>query len=170
MADEDLVRIKQKQRLSDQHMDNYSFDTEFDISARLLVGYHVSTDSIKRITVDELGKILVSLAGNESVWEYDDATSVAANALTTILTYTVTGTEKLFLDSVFASGEIDAEYSIVVDGNIKAKYKTSEQDRTAKFLFPCSQKFSVGTIIDIKVIHFNTAVSGDFNASLIGHK
>lgn len=169
MADEDLVRILQKQRISEQEIQNFSFDVEFGLLIVELAGYNQSTDSIKRVAVDSLGKLLINLAGTSSVWEYAEATTIAANATTTIISYTVT-TADLFLDQVIGSGTIDAEYSIVIDGSNKARYKTSEQDRTAKFIFTTPQKVSVGSIVDIKVTHFQTGSSGDFNASLIGHK
>lgn len=168
MADEDPIRILQSQRLSEQEMQNNGFDEEFKVPVVEILGHHQGTDSLKRVQVDELGKIIISTAGSSSVWEYAEISSVAASAVTTILTHTVT-TSKLFLDMILASGDVDAEFIIVVNGSNKARYKTSEQDRTAKFLFTAAQRFNVGDIIDIKVVHF-ASTSGAFNASLIGHK
>lgn len=169
MADEDLVRILQEQLSSEQTIQNFSFDREFKLLIVEMAGYNQATDSIKRVAVDNLGKLLVSLAGTTSVWEYAEITSIASGATSTILTYTVTSTE-LFLDQVIASGDIDAEYTIVVDGSTKARYKTSEQNRTAQFIFTSPQRVAVGSIIDIKVTHFQTGSSGNFNTALIGHK
>lgn len=168
MADEPIQRIKQSQRLSEQQMQNYGFDSDFEIPAVEIIGHYNGTDTLLRIQVDEHGKLLISNAGTSSVWEYSEVTSVPSAAVTTIHTHTVTST-KLFLDIILASGNLDAEYLIVVNGSTKARYKTSEQDRTAKFLFPSAQRFEIGDIIDIKVLH-DASTSGDFNASLIGHK
>lgn len=172
MADEDLVRILQEQRKSEQTIQNFSFDDEFKVSIVELAGYDVSTDTLKRVAVDSLGRLKVVVAGTAtttSILEYDDVTTIAANALTTILSYTVVGTA-LLVDQIIASGDVDAVYFLVVDGSIKAQYRTSEQDRTAKFNFPVAQKFSIGQVIDIKVIHYDTGDTSDFNATLIGHQ
>lgn len=172
MADPDLVRILQSQRISEQEIQNFSFDTEFGILAVEIAGYDVSTDAIKRVSVDTQGRLQVVIVGESpttSVFEYAEALTIADNALTTILTHTVV-TADLLLDKILASGTVDAEYRIVVNGSTKAKYITSEQDRTAKFDFPVAQKFAIGDVIDIKVVHFNTSVTADFNTSLIGHK
>lgn len=171
MADEDLVRILQTQRISEQHIQNFSFDTEFQVLISEIAGYNVDTDTLKRVAVDSLGrlKIVGVLNPDTSVLEYNEVSTIADNSLTTILTYTVT-TSDLFLDTILASGDIDAEYRLVINSTTKAKYITSEQDRTAKIQFPVAQKFIVGTIIDIKVVHFNTTNTGSFNTTLIGHK
>ena len=172
MADEDLVRITQTQRLSEQNMQNFSFDSEFEVIINEIAGYDVSSDSLKRIAVDSLGRlkiVLSSITPATSVLEYSEITIIADNVVTTIHTHTVVSTD-LMVDQIIASGTVDAEYRLVINGSTKAKYFTSEQDRTAKFNFPFPQKFIVGTVIDIKVVHFNTSVTGDFNASLIGHK
>lgn len=172
MADEDPVRILQEQRKSEQTIQNYSFDDEFKISIVELAGYDVSSDTLKRVAVDNQGRLKVVVVGAAvavSVLEYEEITTIADNVLSTILTYTVVGSS-LLLDNIIASGDVDAEYQLVVDGDVKAKYRTSEQDRTAKFSFPASQQFSAGTIIDIKVIHFSTGQTSSFNTTLIGHK
>jgi hypothetical protein len=171
MADEDFQRILQTQRLSEQNMQNFSFDSEFQCLFTEIAGYDKSTDSLKRIAVDSLGRIVISPSGSisESVWEYGFQNTVADNSVTTLLTYVVTGSD-LFLDKIMATGLVDAEYQVLVDGSIKAKYMTSEQDRVAKFDFPVAQEIAVGGIIAIKVIHFRSGIIADFNCSLIGHK
>lgn len=164
------VRILQKQKITEQQIQNFSFDYDFDMLMVEIAGYDSSTDSLKRIAVDGLGQLKVSVGSpNVSIWEWDEVSTIAANSIATILTYTVTTTD-LLIDSIFATGTVDAEYQVLLDGNIKAKYMTSEQDRTVKFNFPVAQKIAVGTIITIKVIHFRTGITADFNASLIGHK
>lgn len=172
MADEDFQRILQTQRLSEQNMQNYSFDTEFQCLFTEIAGYDKTTDSLKRIAVDSFGRIILAPTGSGStvsVWEYGAQSTIADNSLTTILTYTVVGSS-LMIDKIMATGNVDAEYQVLVNGFIKAKYMTSEQDRVAKFDFPTSQEVSVGGIISIKVIHYRTGLIGDFNCSLIGHK
>lgn len=164
------IRILQNQKISEQQIQNFSFDYDFDMLMVEIAGYDAVSDSLKRISVDGLGQLKVVVGGtSSSIWEWDEVNTVAANAIATILTHTVT-TSDLLLDNIIATGTVDAEYQVLLDGNIKAKYMTSEQDRTAKFLMPTAQRITVGTVITVKAIHFRTGVIADFNASLIGHK
>lgn len=171
MADPDLQRILQTQRLSEQNMQNYSFDTEFECLFSEVAGYDQSTDSLKRIAVDSLGRLIISPSGSvtQSIWEYGYQNTISDGSLTTLLTYTVS-TSELYLNRIMASGTVDAEYQVLINGSIKAKYMTSEQDRVAKFDFPVAQEIAVGDIVAIKVVHFRTGLVADFNCSLIGHK
>ncbi len=105
----------------------------------------------------------------ESIWEYDEIGPISSgDTWNTILTYTVS-TKQLWLDQIIVTGDVDAEYSIWIDTENKAGFRTSEQDRTGQVPFKPAHNMPVGTIIDIKVRHANTS-SSDFKASLIGHK
>jgi hypothetical protein len=173
MADEDLDRhITHPVKYSDQEVQSKSFDQEFNLAARLLAAYHVTSDTVRRVACDVLGRLQVVMAGalsvNSSVLEYASASTVPANTLTTILTYTNTGSV-LWLDQLIATGQDDAEYEIVINTVTKIKYRTSEQQRTMDIQFPIAQKIAINDVIDIKVTHWGSATR-DFDASLIGHK
>jgi hypothetical protein len=162
-----IVRVLQEQKLSEQHIQNFSFDHDFGLLIVELAGYDSTTDSIKRVAVNSLGKLLISIDPVSSVWQYNEVLTIAANALTTILTYTVSGSD-LYIDNILASGTVDGEFSVLINGVVKAKYRTSEQDRTTKIVLPTAQRVAVGSIIDIKVVHYNIATA-DFDASIMGH-
>lgn len=162
-----IVRVLQEQKLSEQHIQNFSFDHDFGLLIVELAGYDSVTDSIKRVAVNSLGQLLISNSPTTSVWQYNEILTIASGSLTTILTYTVIGSD-LMIDNILASGTVDAEYRVLINGSVKAKYRTSEQDRTTKIILPTPQRVAVGSIIDVKVVHYNVATA-DFDASLMGH-
>lgn len=167
----------QPQKSSDQSILNKSFDRDFQIQAVELGGYNPDTDEIKRVIVDEEGRLIVSvdsslpttLTPGSSVLEYASVSTIPDNSLTTILVHAV-GVAPLLLDGVIATGTVDAEYIILVNNQVKIRYRTAEQDRTVNIKFETPQKFIVGSVIAIKVIHYNTANTADFDATFIGHK
>lgn len=165
----------QEQRKSEQAILNKSFDDDFQIQAVELGAWHDISDTIKRVLCDAFGRLVVAIGASvpatptTSFLEYDSVVTVPDNSLTTIISHTVV-TSDLLLDSIIATGTVDGEYTVVIDGDIKVKYRTSEQDRTVRIPFPVSQKIGVGSIIDVKVVHYEASLTGDFDASLIGHK
>ena len=104
----------------------------------------------------------------ESVSQIGSATTVAGNSQITLLTYTV-AVKDLWLDSIIATGDVDAEFVLFINTVKKLVYRTSEQDRTMKLLYPVAQLMTVGTIIDVKVTHWNVNTA-NFDATLTGHK
>jgi len=120
---------------------------------------------------DNLQAVLVAMSNyvSSSVLEFATATAVPDNAVTTILTYTV-AVDALLLDTLLITGQVDAEYVFTVNTVTKLKFRTSEQERSLKVAFPAAQKFAVGDILALKVIHYNTSGVFDFDATLIGHK
>jgi hypothetical protein len=106
---------------------------------------------------------------SSSIIARDVVSTVADNALTTILSYTNTGST-LWLDKIVATGNVDGEYQVVIDTVTKFTFRTAEQQRTMDFLFPVPIKIGIGSIIDVKVTHFNASITGDFVASIAGHR
>lgn len=154
-------------------MQNFSFDTEFGLLISEMAAYSVDSDTVKRVACDDLGRLKVVLTGlanaiTSSTWLHADALTVASGSPVTILTHTVVGTS-LYLDEIIATGQTDAEYTVLINSVIMLRYRTSEQNRTMEFKLPVSQILSVGTIIDIKVQH-EYSFTADFAATLLGHK
>ena len=120
-------------------------------------------------TLQDILEKLQNLFPSESIIEFNTADTVARNAISTVLTYENTTGNDVWLDGFLAEGTVDAEYFLVINNSIKAVYRTSEQDRTAKYAFPVIFKVPNGTIINIKVEH-HYDFTGDFSASLIMSK
>lgn len=122
------------------------------------------------ITNDYGNPVPVSIVSGSGIafLEFGSSTSIPANSLTTVLTHTV-ATSPLFLTNFFSSGELDAEVSFYVNTVRKLVWRTSEQQRNAEVpIGPL--RFPIGTILDIKVVHFYTGKTADFEASLVGYK
>jgi hypothetical protein len=100
--------------------------------------------------------------------EFGTALSIPANSLTTVLTHTV-GTAPLILTHFYASGELDATVSFYINTVRKLSWRTSEQQRNAEVDVGALQ-FAIGTILDIKIVHYYNGKTADFEASLVGYK
>jgi len=105
----------------------------------------------------------------QNVFDYGTAVIVPANTVTTIKTHTVTGST-LFVTGWTASGEVDAEYQFFINASKVLTWRTSEQQRNAFVPFPNIVRSVVGTIFDIKVLHFYPGKVSDFDATLIGYR
>jgi hypothetical protein len=106
-----------------------------------------------------------------SEYEYDVATTVAANTLTTVLSYTNPfGGSNLYIDRISAEGEVDGCFTIVIDTGDKDTKRSSGGQYTVDWQYPNGGLIlAPGSIIDIKVEHgINT--TADFSAALFGHR
>ena len=103
-----------------------------------------------------------------TILQKGSALIVPNTTLTTILTFTNTS-DILWFEGFNGSGEIDAEYTLVINTILKMSLMSSEQNRYVQHFFGVpGMRIEIGDIIDIKVQHFNTVVTGDFHASLWG--
>jgi hypothetical protein len=93
---------------------------------------------------------------------------VAPSAITTIISYTVTGTD-LWFDGFVASGTVDAEYTMHIDATEEISLWTSEQNRNIQFYPVKPMKISVGSTVAIKAIHY-TSGTADFKATVLGSR
>lgn len=114
-------------------------------------------------------------SAHETFIEHDEELIVAANTPATILIYTNTVANGfVFVDEIIATGTVDACYEIWLSGVRKIQYRTSEQDRTLRIKFPASWQLKRTDFVEIKVRHDDPANAGtntgDFTASIIGHK
>ena len=120
-------------------------------------------------TLLEILEKLVALFPSESIFEFDTAVTVAGGALATIVTYTNSTGDDVWLDGFIGEGTVDAEYMLVINNDTKLICRTSEQDRTAKIYFPRLVKVPNTTIVEVKVEHHHT-FTADFSATVIGSK
>jgi len=101
---------------------------------------------------------------------FDEELTVPTTTITIVQTFTNTDSKGLFfVDEIIATGQVDAEYSVYKDGELKLKYKTSEQNRTMRIKFPASWKLNKNDFIDIKVEHCDSNVA-NFSSTIIGHR
>ena len=110
-----------------------------------------------------------ALFPDESIFQFNAIDTIAGSAQTTLVTYTNTTGQDIWLDGFISTGTVDACYALVINTAMKMEYRTSEQDRTAKVLFPKAIKVVNGDIVEIKVEHAYS-FTADFTGTIIGSK
>jgi hypothetical protein len=96
---------------------------------------------------------------------YAIATSVSANVETTILTHTATATENVVRLSM--TGMENAKYRIYID-TVLAETLRSGPSRNVEMNFIHPLALGTGQVLDIKVEHFVTGETPDFEATIWG--
>lgn len=94
---------------------------------------------------------------------YSEASSVTANNLTTILTFTATA--RIEISLITCSGQDYAKFQIFVDTVLKGT-KRSGPARNVEWNFSNPLILENGSILDIKVTHWFTGDALDFEAGM----
>lgn len=92
-------------------------------------------------------------------------TGVANSVLTTIVTYTA-ATPKT-ISRISSSGTLYAKFQLFFNTLLIETYR-SGPERTIQFLFPSPLSMEAGDILDVKVTHYYTPETGDFEATVYG--
>ena len=92
-------------------------------------------------------------------------TGVTASTLSTILTYTAPS--KKLLSHVTVSGTLYAKYTLYLNTSV-LEVRRGGPDRTLVFEFPRPYKLLTADILDVKVEHFNTGATADFESTVYG--
>ena len=100
---------------------------------------------------------------------YDTVSTVAANNLTVITTYTVPSGKTFYFKGFAGTGDVPAIYRIYVDGSPQMVVRTTAASPNASLIYdtPVFQ-VATATIITLEVIHYTAGVNGDFEGSIIG--
>jgi hypothetical protein len=97
---------------------------------------------------------------------YNEASSVANNIVTDVLTYTVPALTTSRLVRVDVSGSNIATYTVEKNGTvIDKKYTWFNGDLSQSFIFDGSETFVSGDVLKIRAIHTRPSF-GDFNARI----
>lgn len=120
-------------------------------------------------TVLEILAALNSVFPNESIIEFGVLNTVASDSQVTLVTYTNTTGQDIWFDGIMATGNVDACFSVFIDGAQKMEIRTSPVERTAKISFGKPIKIADDSVMQIKVIHFHTATA-DFSGTIFGSK
>jgi len=107
---------------------------------------------------------------SSTVYEQDVLTALPQDTTGTILTYTNSGGDNLYVDRVSAEGEVDARFAIFVDTDEKDAKRSSGGQYTVDWQFPGGGLIlAAGSILEVKVEH-GLPVTADFSATLFGHR
>ena len=94
-----------------------------------------------------------------------EVTSIAASALTTIITRTSLGSENIIL--ITGSGEDAAKFEFFIDTVIKGTLRTGAGiGLNAVWAFTMPLALDLGQVLDVKVTHFHTGDTLDFEAGI----
>lgn len=94
-------------------------------------------------------------------------TSVSDNTLTTIVTLTANGANRIAMISCSGSGY--AKFQVFINSTLK-ETKRSGPERNCVFTYNHPLSLTVGDVVDLKVTHYNVAVLEDFEATIFGFK
>lgn len=127
-------------------------------------GQTLKTDGIGNLYWGDPGE---GLLPTSTIEKHSKIVTVAANSQTTIVTYTATA--NMWITGCIMTGEIPAEFTLMVNSINKGVGRTSHQDRTGKIMLPQAIKISSGDIVTVKVIHFETGDTSDYDATIYGY-
>ena len=96
-----------------------------------------------------------------------EATNVPANTLTTVLTLTANGTN--MITTISFSGEDYAKFQFFINSTLKETIRTGPQ-RNGRFYFVHPYTLENGDVVDVKVTHWFTGETLDFESTLYGFK
>jgi hypothetical protein len=123
-------------------------------------------DGTDQLAVNPDGSINVNLSGTSGSYKYayNEVTSVATSALTTVVSYTAAADGKL--KKISGSGTNIGTYSVLVNGVLKDKRRSMfGGDLNVDFNFDEGFPILSGDIVALKVIHERPYV-GDFNGNI----
>ena len=128
---------------------------ELDTNASIIGDIEIGGGNIKTF-----GEAVTAVATAE-------ATSVPSNTLTTVLTLTANGTN--MITTISFSGEDYAKFGFYVNSTLKETMRTGPQ-RNGRFYFVHPYTLESGDVVDVKVTHYFTGETLDFESTLYGFK
>ena len=108
---------------------------------------------------------ITSTATQEVVLAEGTDTGVAADVLTTIVSFTMTVANK-DITRISASAELYGKFDIIVN-SVQRETKRSGPDRNVEFTFQ-NFVFSTGDIVDVKYTHSYSGKTPEANATIYG--
>ena len=108
---------------------------------------------------------VISTSTQEVILAEGTDTAVAANTLTTLVSFTMTIADK-DITRISCSGEFYAKFDIFVN-TVRKETLRSGPSRNVEFTFQ-NFVFSVGDIVDVKVTHAYTGKTPEFNTTIYG--
>lgn len=95
------------------------------------------------------------------------AASVAASTKTTVVTLPSAVTDR-FITAIYCSGMEYAKWFLMINSADEIIQRTGP-DRDQPFVFSSPWKIVAGAVVDVKVEHFVTGQTPDFEASIMGY-
>lgn len=124
------------------------------------------------VTGDEYGLIVRTIPScpANSILQYNEAASVSDGTETNVVSYTVPSGMTFYFTGFVAQGDLPARFRIFNDGNPQLSYRTVSSMPTVQQSFSTPPfKVVAGQTVYVKVTHYISGVSGDFEASILGY-
>lgn len=100
---------------------------------------------------------------------FDDVTLVPSNTETTVVSYTVPASQTFYFLGVHASGNANALFKVIVDGNVVLAGRTSVANLNWSQAYSFSPiKVDEGVTITVSVTH-QASVACDFEGTILGY-
>lgn len=129
---------------------------------------------VKNTNLDgtEYGLVVRSLPAfpTNSVLIYNQDAAVVDNVETTVASYTVPSGTIFYFTGVVAQGDLPARFRVYVDGNPQLSYRTVSSNPAFQQSFSMPPfTVAAASIISLKVTHFISGVTGDFEGTILGY-
>ena len=128
---------------------------ELDTNASVIGDIEIGGDNIKTF-----GEAVTAVA-------VGDEENVPSNTLTTILTMTANGMN--MITTISFSGEDYAKFGFYINSVLKDTMRTGPQ-RNGRFYFVHPYTLENGDVVDVKVTHYFSGETLDFESTLYGFK
>jgi hypothetical protein len=104
-----------------------------------------------------------------SIVNFDEITSISDNTETTIVSFIVPVSSTFGIVGFVGSGDIEAKYSLKVDGITKLVARSTSSSPTIELSFQLAHPLAVaGQTVALRVEHFQVPLSGDFEGTILG--
>jgi hypothetical protein len=131
-----------------------------------------SSQRTKRLETDASNNLYVRVAADDSVAGLSVTplatgalTGVPASTLTTIVTYTAATAKKV--SKISCGGSVYAKFQLFFNTVLVDTHR-SGPDRAIQLVFDSPLALSVGDILDVKVTHYVTSSTEEFEATVYG--
>lgn len=139
---------------------------------RSLLGAERGTDKARRLETDANNNLYVSVAASPatspasvSALANGAVAGITDSTLTTIVTFSAASDTKI--TRIGCSGTCYAKYQLFLNTTL-VETKRSGPERSIDFLFDRPWAMVTGDILDVKVTHFVTGSTDDFEATIYG--
>lgn len=137
-----------------------------------ILGVERGTDSTRRLEMDAAGNAYVNMAASDatapnsvSALSGGAISGIPPTTLSTIATFTAAIATRI--TRIGCSGTCYAKFQLFLN-TVAIETKRSGPERSIDFIFERPLSMAIGDILDVKVTHFVTAGSEDFESTIYG--
>jgi hypothetical protein len=107
----------------------------------------------------------------DPICEYGTVTLVGASTPTTVVSYTTSVGKTFYLLGFTATGDINATFSILINGSTKMVGRTTVASPNVDFDFKMATPVAnAGEVIAVRVTHYAAGLQGNFDGTILGYE